>query len=274
MNYEDMLYSILSLIAADGKIDEQERQFFDKMCHEFQISQEAKDSLIHRMKQGRGTIQLPDEEEDQRQLLAFLTQAAFADGVLEAKEQAILQTVTRKMSLSPTVLDDLIAAMHTEIQTTPVQEEMICPQCGEKQVQALRCRQCGVFIKNFLKKRERQALRASAPPTQPDVQPPSENTELLTKRIGGELSGFTARNKCSWPLGTLTMYQYALRIDMVLKSYLLEYTNIERINTFLLTVRIHHDDPSVPKHVRLNGYHLYSAIQETNDRYDLGLPIG
>lgn len=37
------------------------------------------------------------------------------------------------------------------------QKTMVCPKCGAEQAEALRCSQCGIFIKTYLKKQEREA---------------------------------------------------------------------------------------------------------------------
>ena len=275
MHNEDILQSILSLLAIDGKIERQELQFFAKMCQEFDVSQAIRIGLLDEIKQGRGRICIPDEKEERKQLLFYLVQAAFADGILVPKEERILQSAAHKMGIEQCVLDECIQAMGEEVQASARPATMICPKCGVVQVQSGKCRRCGIFIENYLQQEAREQGRSHNVHEQQErpEKPRLSGLPLFTKNIGASLSQFPKNYHCSWPLGTLKLYEDSLQIDLLFKVFTLHYSNIESIKSFLLQVQIFHEDPDIPKHVTLNGYKLYQTLKDVNEQYGFDLPI-
>ena len=58
MTNDDILNSIISLLAVDGKISKHETRFFDEVCERLNVSTEQKNAAIMRVEQGKGSIHL------------------------------------------------------------------------------------------------------------------------------------------------------------------------------------------------------------------------
>ena len=154
MTNEDIIESVLSILALDGAVGKWEMQYFDSICERLQVSQEAKRTALIRAKQGKGRIHLPDEDADKNRLLYFLTQAAVADGKVVDKERAVLYKVVDKLKISRDYVDQFINSRLDEIKSerySSVSSEstMICPKCEFEQPKGYKCRRCGIIFEKY-----------------------------------------------------------------------------------------------------------------------------
>ena len=154
MTNEDIIQSVLSILALDGSVGKWELQYFDSICERLQVSQEAKNAALAKAKQGKGRIHLPEDDADKNRLLYFLTQAAVADGKVVDKERAVLYKVVAKLKLSRDYVDRFIDSRLKEIKSerySSVSSEstMICPKCEFKQPKGYKCRRCGIIFEKY-----------------------------------------------------------------------------------------------------------------------------
>jgi uncharacterized tellurite resistance protein B-like protein len=158
MKNDDIIDSVLSVLALDGSLNKWEIQFFNELCQRLGISQEVQQKAILRIKQGKGRIHLPEEDADKKRLLYFLIQAVVADGKISDKERHVLQTVVEKLGISLAyvegILDQRLKEVKTERYTIRQEKTLVCPKCKYEQTSSYRCERCGVIFEKFKQAQE------------------------------------------------------------------------------------------------------------------------
>lgn len=158
MKNDDIIDSVLSVLALDGSLNKWEIQFFNELCQRLNISQEAQHKAIQRIKQGKGRIHLPEQDSDKKRLLYFLIQAVVADGKVSEQERHVLQTVVEKLGVSFSYVEDILEQRMKEVKTeryTIRQEStIVCPKCSFEQTSSYRCKRCGVIFEKYKQAQE------------------------------------------------------------------------------------------------------------------------
>ncbi len=191
MTPEEMIRSVMCILAADGAINAQEKQFLQQLRQRFHISEDAVRAAFQEVKHGKGHVAIPETIKEQKQFFSLLVQAAMADGTVRTPERKMLNAVAAKLGISAAALEQYLAtkkkppsAAHPsqekplllKSQVPPAEESisptktpsvhhepevfsaktMMCPQCGVEQPEALRCQECGIFIKGYLKQQRKE----------------------------------------------------------------------------------------------------------------------
>ena len=158
MKNDDIIDSVLSVLALDGSLNKWEIQFFTELCQRLEVSPDVQQKALLRIKQGKGRIHLPDEDADKKRLLYFLIQAVVADGKVTDKERHVLQTVVEKLSMSFSYVEGILEQRLKEVKTeryTIKQESMlVCTKCSYEQATSYRCKRCGVIFEKYKQAQE------------------------------------------------------------------------------------------------------------------------
>jgi uncharacterized tellurite resistance protein B-like protein len=153
MTNEDIIESVISVLAVDGDVNKWEMQFFNDVCNRLDVSREAKKVVLTKAKQGKGRIHLPTNEADKKRLLYFLVQAVVADGKVVPEEHKILDAVVDKMGISKANVEKFLQMrlkeVKTETYTGQSKSSIVCPKCGNEQTTAYRCKRCGIIFKKY-----------------------------------------------------------------------------------------------------------------------------
>lgn len=153
MTDEELLCSIVSLLAVDGRLNRHEIRYLNEVCERLGISQAQKDAVMDRIKQGKGSVHLPEGDADKKRLLYFLAQAVVADGTIGPKERHVLDTVVTRLGISPKYLERFIEGRLKEIKqqhySRPERPTIVCPKCGHEQPESHQCRRCGIIFEKY-----------------------------------------------------------------------------------------------------------------------------
>lgn len=154
MTNEDIIESVISLLAVDGTLNKHEMQFFNDLCKRLEISKKAKNVAIDKARQGKGRVHLPEDENDKKRLLYFLVQAVVADGSVASQERKILDAVVAKLGMADVDVDNFIKSRLKEVKsekytTASKKPPVECPKCGYKQPASHKCRRCGIIFKKY-----------------------------------------------------------------------------------------------------------------------------
>ena len=153
MKNEDIIESVISLLAADGAVSKEEMKFFYSLCERLEICQAAIDAVLAKARQGKGRIHLPHEDADKRRLLYFLVQTVVADGKVTPKERQILTAVVKKLGMSEVKMEEFIQLRLKEVKTAKYsaqdRPQIQCPKCGYEQPKGYRCRRCGIIFEKY-----------------------------------------------------------------------------------------------------------------------------
>ena len=63
MSKDELILSVVCMLAVDGKIDELEMQFLNNLCKELGVSREVVQAAFEKLKQGQGKLCLPEKPE-------------------------------------------------------------------------------------------------------------------------------------------------------------------------------------------------------------------
>ncbi len=100
ISHEQLLESVVSMLAIDGKIDELECQFLERIAQQFAVPLSVINATLTKVSLGRDLVHIPDHPFTKRKLYSMLVQAALANHALVRQEQGLLQKVAEKMGLS------------------------------------------------------------------------------------------------------------------------------------------------------------------------------
>jgi len=155
MTNDELLCSIASVLAVDGKMSRHEKQFFAEVCERLAISREQHDAVMTKIRQGKGSVHLPEDEADKKRLLYFLVQAVVADGVVAPEERHVLDAVVKRLGIDQAYVEQFIEGRLKEIQqeqyTRSQRPTIACPKCGHEQPESHQCRRCGIIFEKFKK---------------------------------------------------------------------------------------------------------------------------
>ena len=153
MTNEELLCSIISLLAVDGKLNKHEIEYLNEVCERLDISPAQKDAVMAKIKQGKGSVHLPEDEADKKRLLYFLAQAVVADGKIAPEEKHVLNAVVQRLGVGQAYLERFIENRLQEIKeqrsAPPPKPIMACPKCGHEQPQSHQCRRCGIIFEKY-----------------------------------------------------------------------------------------------------------------------------
>ena len=153
MTNEDIIESVISVLAIDGDVNKWEMQFFKDVCKRLEISKEMRSAVLTKARQGKGRIHLPENEADKKRLLYFLVQAVVADGKIVPEERKILDAVVDKMGISRANVEKFLQMRLKEVKTEKYTAQgnslITCPKCGHEQTTAYRCKRCGIIFGKY-----------------------------------------------------------------------------------------------------------------------------
>lgn len=154
MKNEDIIESIVTLLALDGELNKHELRFLNDMCKRLEVPKKVRDRALGRAKQGKGRVHLPEDETDKKRLLYFLMQAVVADGKIDPEERRVLYIVVKNFEMATEDVDDFIHSRLREVKsdlytTAKDRPLMQCPKCGYKQPKSHKCKRCGIIFKKY-----------------------------------------------------------------------------------------------------------------------------
>lgn len=219
MTSGEMIRSVLGILVADGAINAPEKQFLQQLCQRFHISGDVVKTAFEELKQGKGHIVLPATAKEQKLFFRVLVQAAMADGKVGPQERKILDAAAAKMRISATAVGQYLA---TGEQEPSASRTMVCPKCGTEQPEALRCQQCGIFIKSYLKQQRKEQETSSK--TSPDrasisLYTPSGTLTLYALPFGA-LVGLVAAAGAGWLYQLIITWNPLIYFNVVATSLL------------------------------------------------------
>jgi len=101
---------IEAVIAADGKIVDEEREFLRRVVTRFGLSQDQRADRVVASDPGRTTTTLRSLDGDvQARVMALLVEAAIVDGRVEPEERALLLASAAALGIEAHVLEERIA---------------------------------------------------------------------------------------------------------------------------------------------------------------------
>lgn len=99
MTSRELLESISVIVAADGKLAVEEKQYLYDVAKKFRVSKKELNDIFDKVRLGKGIISTPHSKEDQIELYDHLMAAAVADGDISQEEEAILDRLIEKFGI-------------------------------------------------------------------------------------------------------------------------------------------------------------------------------
>jgi tellurite resistance protein len=107
---EKVVELIEQVIAADGIITDDEREFLRRVIERFGLSEEERADRVVQSDPGRATRTLRTfSPDDQARVMALLVDAAVADGKVEPEERALLLASAAALGIEACALEERIA---------------------------------------------------------------------------------------------------------------------------------------------------------------------
>ena len=123
----EIVRSIVSVLAADGKIVQQEKHFLMNLCKRMKVSKDAVSQILAEAKEENREFHIPTEPQDKRLLYKLLLQAACSDGSVSPDEQDLLESFAIQIGMTGDDVQNAVAsylqeALPHNLQQTPSQQ--------------------------------------------------------------------------------------------------------------------------------------------------------
>ena len=163
MKNEELIRSVVCLLAIDGEMDQEEMQFLQALSKRLRVSSNVVKEALEQVRKGKGRVHVSDDLADKVLILDTLTQAALANRQIAPRERQVLNTVATKMGFSEAEVGKLIQR-HEKPAT------LTCPKCGFGQDSGrTECLRCGIIFAKFASKETERAADLSTSPFPEDV---------------------------------------------------------------------------------------------------------
>ncbi len=100
MEPNDIVYSVISMLAVDGSINIQEMTFLKNLCNRLEFPVKEIHPIVEAVRKGQTKVHFPDGAAEKKELFDLLVQAAVADGRVADKERKLLDSVAAKLKMS------------------------------------------------------------------------------------------------------------------------------------------------------------------------------
>lgn len=97
---QQLIEAVVCMLAIDGKIDELEMRFLQRLVSQLKIPASVISSALQQAAYHKDTVVIPQHPFTKRRLFSELVQAALANNVLVPEERDLLASVAKKMGLS------------------------------------------------------------------------------------------------------------------------------------------------------------------------------
>ncbi len=99
MDNTEIINSVVSMLAADGEIEQQEIKFLKQLCQRLKVSGEVVEQAFEKYVQGEAYVHLPQDEDEKKRLFSYLLEAVVADGKIAPQERKLLEMVATRMGI-------------------------------------------------------------------------------------------------------------------------------------------------------------------------------
>ena len=113
-----LLAWMISMVLADGEIDERERAMLTSVAKQRKIGQERLDSMVKAAMAGQLQVPQPADRDEAREWIGAMAAMALADGKLARQELALLQEAGRRIGLATYDLNQILKQKKAELYAT------------------------------------------------------------------------------------------------------------------------------------------------------------
>ena len=96
---QDIIRAAVAMLAADGKVGEDERGFLKKLGKGLGVAEEALESALDEVRKGEMTLEFPEDIGERKRLFDTMVAAACADGAVAPEEEKLLELVASRLGV-------------------------------------------------------------------------------------------------------------------------------------------------------------------------------
>lgn len=95
----DAIRAVAAVLAADGKIGEDEMDFLERIAKGLAVPPDAVESVLDEVRNGELTLEFPEDVGERKSFFNVMLDAARADGEVAPKEQKLLELVASRLGV-------------------------------------------------------------------------------------------------------------------------------------------------------------------------------
>jgi len=96
---QDTMRAIVAVLAADGKIGDEEMGFLERVAKGLGMPPDAAGSALDEVREGEMTIEFPEDVVERKRLFDMLVTAARADGDVAPAEEKLLELIASRLGI-------------------------------------------------------------------------------------------------------------------------------------------------------------------------------
>lgn len=116
MRNDELVSSVVCMLAVDGVIDQLEVDFLKKLCRQTNVPRDVVNDALEKAKTGRGKVFIPKEPDEKKLLFTFLLKAAAANYEIVPEERRMLDKVAVRMGIPEAAVEKAVAKAVAQIE--------------------------------------------------------------------------------------------------------------------------------------------------------------
>ncbi len=96
---QDIIRAVVAVLAADGKIGEDERDFLERVAKGLGAAPDVVESVLDEVRKGEITLEFPKDVGERKSLFDLMVKAAGADGTVAPEEEKLLERVASRLGV-------------------------------------------------------------------------------------------------------------------------------------------------------------------------------
>ena len=96
---KDIIRAVVAVLAADGKIGEDEQTFLDRLGKSLGVAEGVLESALEEVQRGEMTLEFPEDVAERKRLFDVMVGAARADGTVVLEEERLLDLVAARLGI-------------------------------------------------------------------------------------------------------------------------------------------------------------------------------
>ena len=95
---QDIIRAVVAVLAANGKIDADERELLESVA-ELHGASDSVESILDEVRKGEMTLEFPEDVGERKRLFDMMVKAAGADGEVAPAEEKLLELVASRLGI-------------------------------------------------------------------------------------------------------------------------------------------------------------------------------